>query len=457
MKNILIIAVSLVLALFLGYVASTGSNVYVAAGFISVVVVIISFFSPKFGFSLLIFSMLLSPEISVGAVSASRAIVFRYDDILLVVIFLSWLARSAIFKEKPFVLDTKVQLPVLLYAALCVISTEMGVLRGDIHFLKSFFYVLKYVEYFFLYFMAVNIVEGKDDIKQFSKYALIVVFIVTVYAYYFYHSAGVRASAPFEAPLGRPQESEPASLGGYYIIILSVFFGLLSEYSGLPFAYSIFAVLFIVPAFLVTFSRASYIGLTFSSLALLLFSRRRKFTIFIVLSSIFIIYMLVPTLSQKVRKRVRMTYQGAAASHILDLGFIGKIKLEESAWLRVVSLKRAFFEKFPKHPLLGWGVTGIGMGDSQYALIIGELGALGVIIFIWMMYLIFKSARRVYVYYEEKWIRAMALGLAVALVGLLFQGIGVNTFIIVRIMEPFWVLTAFIMVLERKIIQKKPV
>jgi hypothetical protein len=43
-----------------------------------------------------------------------------------------------------------------------------------------------------------------------------------------------------------------------------------------------------------------------------------------------------------------------------------------------------------------------------------------------------------------------------ALVGLLFQSLGVNSFIIIRIMEPFWFLTALIMVLNRNItIQKQ--
>jgi hypothetical protein len=34
------------------------------------------------------------------------------------------------------------------------------------------------------------------------------------------------------------------------------------------------------------------------------------------------------------------------------------------------------------------------------------------------------------------------------MIGLLFQAVGVNTFITVRIMEPFWFLTALVMALH---------
>lgn len=451
MRNLLIVLFFSILTLSSGYIIASASGVYFAAGLVSVILAVIAFFYPKLGFAILIFSMLLSPEISVGALSGSRDIVFRYDDIFLAVIFLAWLARSAIFKGKGFVFDTRAQLPILFYAALCVASTALGVIRGELTFLKSLFYVLKYIEYFMIYFMAVNIIDGKEDIKKYLKYGLLVLFAVTIYAYYFYYGTGMRASAPFEASLGSPQESEPASLGGYYIIVLSVVFAALTEYSGAYFIYFLLLSLFIMPVFLFTFSRASYIGLTFSSIALPLLSKRRKLTILTVLTGVFIIYMFVPTLSQKVKERIKYTYEGEYATDVVNLGFIGKVKLEKSAAMRVRSIKRAIFEKFPKHPLFGWGVTGVGLGDSQYALIIGELGALGVIIFIWMIYIIFISARRVYIYYEEKWIKALALGLSVSLIGLLFQAIGVNTFIIVRIMEPFWVLTAFVMYLDRKI------
>ena len=58
--------------------------------------------------------------------------------------------------------------------------------------------------------------------------------------------------------------------------------------------------------------------------------------------------------------------------------------------------------------------------------------------------------RLTYLKYNEGWIKGFSLGMILALVALLAQGVGVNTFIIVRIMEPFWFLVALTMVLHKK-------
>jgi hypothetical protein len=126
------------------------------------------------------------------------------------------------------------------------------------------------------------------------------------------------------------------------------------------------------------------------------------------------------------------------------------VKLEESAAQRVRSLRRTIFERLPEHPILGRGVTGIGTGDTQYALVLGELGLLGAVLFIWMIYRLFFTAKAVFISYKDPIIRALSLGFMISLVGLLFQALGVNTFIIVRIMEPFWFIAALLSVLYIK-------
>ena len=104
--------------------------------------------------------MLLSPEINISALSGtSRNIVIRYDDIMIVFLFMSWFAKTAILKDKPFIFRSPVQRPILLYTAVCVLSTVFAVLAGKVKWEVSFFYVLKYVEYFLLYFMAYNLIE----------------------------------------------------------------------------------------------------------------------------------------------------------------------------------------------------------------------------------------------------------------------------------------------------------
>lgn len=414
---------------------------------------VFAFLSPKLSLVLLLFSMLFSPEIGLGAVGQGRTVVLRYDDILVVIIFLSWFARTAIFKGKPFITETPVQTPVILYTSLCVLSTALGVLRGDIRFETSFFYVLKYVEYFLLYFMAVNVIDSKEEIKKYLKYAFFVALLVTVYAYFYYYSSGpdARASAPFEAAIGKAEESEPASLGGYYLLVFGIILAMMTEYSGFVLALAVGSMVFMFPAFLLTFSRSSYLGFAALVPVLIFMSTRRKLLMasFVCMGVVSLSFF--PGLYGKVQNRITMTYQGDYATNTVALGPVGNVKLEGSARARVNSINRVLFKKLPKHPLLGWGVTGIGLGDTQYALLLGELGLAGFGVFMWMLYVIFSTARKVYRTYKEPWIRALGLGLMASIAGLLLQAVGVNNFIIVRIMEPFWFLTAMVMVLHRGI------
>lgn len=451
MNYLLAIAAS-ALAVLAGWFVTVSEPGFILMGALAVGVSALGFFSPRLGLLLIVFSMLLSPEIKIGGAISERHVVVRYGDILIVILFLSWFARTAIEKGRVFIADTPVHKPILIYTVLCVVSTGLGILRGDISAKISFFYVLKYVQYFLLYFMTVNLVRSKDEIKRYLRAALLVAAIVTAYAYYYYLSSGPggRATAPFEAEIGSPGESEPASLGGYYLLLFGVMLGFVSHAPARLSVSAMAVILAVLPAFLVTYSRASYMGLiAMLPISLIVFSRRRLL-LFTALLAMAIAAFTMPGISGRMQERVRMTYSGELATRSVEFAGI-KVNLEESAYMRYNSLRRVLTEHLPKHPFLGRGVTGIGLGDNQYALVLGELGIIGFFVFCWMLYTVVYVARAVYRHYQEFWIKALSAGLIAGLAGLLFQGFGVNTFIIVRIMEPFWMLTAFIMVLYRGI------
>ena len=66
-----------------------------------------------------------------------------------------------------------------------------------------------------------------------------------------------------------------------------------------------------------------------------------------------------------------------------------------------------------------------------------------------MIVVCFKVSWRLYRASADPFVRALSLGYVIGLIGLLWQSVGVNTFIIVRIMEPFWFLTAIVMKLSQ--------
>ena len=89
---IIIVLVALAAAGWLGFMAAAGAQSHLVVLAASCLVGLFAFFSPRLSLTLLVFSMLLSPEIGLGAVSGSRSLVVRYDDILLVIIFMAWFA-----------------------------------------------------------------------------------------------------------------------------------------------------------------------------------------------------------------------------------------------------------------------------------------------------------------------------------------------------------------------------
>jgi hypothetical protein len=144
---------------------------------------------------------------------------------------------------------------------------------------------------------------------------------------------------------------------------------------------------------------------------------------------------------------VQETYAASYAIYSFSTPF-GEIKLEESAAMRVKAWQRGFSFWLSKNLLIGNGVTGTGLVDAQIPLVVGETGLIGLGVWLWMIYACFKVAWRLYKRSKDPPVRALSLGYIIGLFGLLWQSVGVNTFIIVRIMEPFWFLTAIIMKLD---------
>ena len=88
-------------------------------------VFLIVFVRNEFGLYLVIFSMLLSPQLgSGGTVAEGRRIVIRSEDLLLMIVAFSWLAKTAVNKELGLTLKTPLNRPILAYIAATAINSK---------------------------------------------------------------------------------------------------------------------------------------------------------------------------------------------------------------------------------------------------------------------------------------------------------------------------------------------
>ena len=117
---------------------------------------------------------------------------------------------------------------------------------------------------------------------------------------------------------------------------------------------------------------------------------------------------------------------------------------------------KAAFNAWIKRPFIGYGVTGYKFVDAQYIRVLVETGFLGLVAFLFMISAMLARVKGIYRNSADPFERGLSMGFLAATIGLLFHAIGANTFIIVRIMEPFWFITAMVIVLpELKEASKK--
>ncbi len=371
-----VVAVIIVLAIFLigmlmGKIVTGFSYKVPLVLALSILIFVITLVNTDAGLAVLIFSMLLSPEIMIGEVPG-RDIVIRFDDLLLIIITFAWLAKTAINKGLALFIKTPLNKAIGVYVLICVIATLRGAALGYLTPEKGLFYVLRYIEYFLLYILVVNHIHSRKQIKFFLGAFFITCAIVSIYGI-IQIPQGIRVSAPFEGQVG-----EPNTFGGYLLFILCLALGISLKKvpKNLRLAMAGLIILISFP-FLYTLSRASYIAIIFSFLTFILFSKRKLVLITVMVTIGVSVLVIRP---EAVLERVKYTF----AFEDESLAKIGDVYLDYSSSARIFSWVDSF-KTWKKHPILGRGISGIGLIDGQYIRTLPEMGIIGLLAFLWLL------------------------------------------------------------------------
>ena len=429
----------LVLILGLSYMIPdlTATHALAIGGGVAVFIVCLA--STEAALYVLIFSMLLSPEFIVGTTAGStlgRGVTLRVDDFVILLIGLSWLAKMAVNKELGVFLRTPMNKPIAYYLLACLISTLLASLFLKVDLKTGFFFVLKYFQYMFIYFMVANHLKSKRQAQNYLWALLITCVIVSVVGMLQIPEGG-RVSAPFEGEVG-----EPNTFGGYLVFMISITAGLLltTTSTGLRLIYGSMALLFIAPL-LFTQSRSSYLALILAGMAFLWLSEKRR----MVLVAFIVAGLLFPFVAPDVVKE-RLGFTFTQREHRGQQIKVGGVKIDTSTTARLRSWGTVTRD-FPKHPVFGFGVTGYGFIDAEYFRVLIETGLLGLFMFFILLTSIFRLTYHNLKEATEPFDRGLSMGFLAGFIGLLAHAVGANTFIIVRIMEPFWFTLAIVIML----------
>jgi O-antigen ligase len=433
------LVVILIGALLVGYLLTMLSTVHSFVLILLLLISVCTFVWPETGLYVVIFSMLLSPEIIAGDIGGKgtlgRGLTLRLEDFLLVFIGLSWFARTAVDKTTGLFRKTHLNQPIAAYIIVCFVATLWGKITGDVEGFAGFFFVLKYFEYMIVYFMVVNYVNSADQAKRLLFCLFLTCFIVSIYGL-MQIPGGERVSAPFEGARG-----EPNTFGGYLVFMGAVAVALLDHLRDIRVRIGLVVLLVVLlVSLLYTQSRASYLAVIPAYLALSLFSRRK----FYLVAGLIVILALSPAILPHVVKK-RIAYTFTQPTHRDQIQF-GKLRLDTSLSARLTSWKEGL-SAWRNKPILGHGVTGHEFMDAQYPRILVETGIVGFLTFGWLIYVLFLVGLRTWRNQQNDLLRGLSVGFTAGLVGLLVHAFGANTFIIVRIMEPFWFLTGIVIAL----------
>src|SRR5213593_4778769 len=248
-------------------------------------VFIIVFIRTEAAIALVLLSMMLSPEFSLGGagqLAEKREVVIRSEDLLLMLIAFGWLAKTAVNKELGLILRTALNRPILAYVVTTTLATLIGFATGTVRTAAGFFYVLKYVEYFFVFFMVVNNVRDREQAWRLVTVAFVTVAFVSLVGIAQIPS-GERVSAPFEGETG-----EPNTLGGYLVFMLAICTGLLLVPGAAPRKLPLLILMGIASlALMATLSRASFLAAGVIALGVVGFvSYRRPLLLILVLAGL---------------------------------------------------------------------------------------------------------------------------------------------------------------------------
>lgn len=453
MRNKILVFIAACVGVY--YLINTAGNVQtstLAAIIVFFVTLGVSFIRGVDALYIIVFAVLFSPEIGVAASTGratgegAGAIVLRLEDILLVAVGCGWLLRTAYDKRRFGVVRTGVNTGIGVYIAVSVVTTMLGVIGGTVKLKTGIIHNLKFFEYFFLFFMILAHVRSKKTIINMLGAMMVVFFLTMIFGYTQIALTGTsRVAAPFDL-------NEPNTFGGYMVLLMCMIFGIvLTDPRTRIRTPLILLLLLAIPPFIFTLSRASYLAFIAGWLVFLIVSQKRIFVGTIMIGIVAVFLAGLPLLPAKVQQRITGTFRAEPEYHVK----IGGIDLDSSASARIVSYQQAI-KTWEQSPLIGHGVTGTHFIDGQYFRLLAETGLIGLTAFLFVLWRLLREVWGIYKHCEDYFLKGAALGFFCGIIAVMVHAISANSFIIIRIAEPFWLMAGLILLIPRLGATEKP-
>lgn len=422
---------------------------------------------------LLLFGGFLNPQIVTYALVAylpfskelagdfgGLAMAFNFTNVLMGFLIIIWLTGK-FSQDEPLWLSSSLNLPVILFMGLGLISVIRGVYYGSGYLHYAFIEYKRWITPIFLYFLVLNTVKDREMIKNIIIIMCIVITIVGLMAIYEY------------LDLGNVGSLEKARIGGIadQPNMLAAFF---NYYMFLPFGFLLMNLkrfkywLLLIPfaicfrGIMVTFSRGGYLSFAFALYGITFL--KNKFLFLLVLFATWLVILNPVLMPAGIHYRLGQTIHHRI-THVESLDRV-EDSIDGSSRSRIEVWKGGL-AMVKDHPM--WGV-GYGLfahmiryywsggteidAHNTYLMIAAEMGIPTLMVFLWIVMLVLWHTRYLYQTTKDSFAKATALGFLGGIFGLLMSNMFGSRLDSQEISSYFWILAAI--VIRLKILDQKP-
>jgi len=385
----------------------------------------------------------LSPSFSKGEIAGGRVIEIRIEDILLVILGLVWFADFLIAGRKKIV-KPPLLLPVSIWLGIGLISVLINLIFMNIELSRGFFYFLKEVEFFFLYFYLFYHIKNISSSKCIIKF-WIFLGLINVFWVIYKMSKGLRTLQEYGA--GAIGEASVFPSGGFFLILFIFLFNILLFYY-LNFRISnlkkmILTIMVISPSLGVfsSISRTCFLGIIFSLILTFLFYSLKKGII-----KVFFIGILVLIFVGTIFFFVLQKFPVEKRVFAIDYAFSSLRDVRFNIWRSQIS--EAFEHSSILNIFLGCGKSirlTYEESHSQYVRNFIETGIIGSLAFFFLIFSIIRKGLKEFLSNKDPFLTGLSSGVLVSTFTMLFISIPAEAFIVVKINEVYWFFVALTM------------
>lgn len=427
---------------------------------IGFIIAILSFMFPRVGLYVMLFFFMVSTDMQVtdGVNSTGRSASIRFEDIILILVSGGWLLNRAKSRTLSQFRSVPINRPVIAMALMIVLSTVFGLIQDTVPLTRGVLFTLKRLEYFWLFFMTLNIMRTDKEVKIATLVLIYLSALVAFIGVYMFvmlpvsplTGGGTTATSGF----GRAN-----TLADFFLIVGGVFVGMLiySDTRRRMFFYLAISALCVV-VIIMTKSRGAYVSLPPLIFTIIALSKSRKtFLALGVVVILFLGYQLLQFSLQNSSTSLATEANMLTQKHTGDIeNQFESIKdvategpaVDSSFNARYTGWVNNIDEIFT-HPILGHGVGSVPLSyfDCQHVREMYETGLLGFGVFLYMNLSIFLCTLALFRATDDPFTKGITCGFMGGHVGMMVHGVSIANFYTIMNMEVFWFVVALIMVL----------